>query len=382
MNIGYINPTFLVRRPLAELCRELSSEHAISVLVPKKPFQKFKNTWHNDEALKHVKVITYNAISLSKNFELPIPVDITFFSKLAKMFRENDAVHTWAYFYIQTWLTLIYKLFSRRTQLIISCDTFPGYSFSSGKTVDFLFKAYTTLFGWFLFRVPSTIHLYGNSMKKYALKAGVPKKKITTISTGIHLDKFDNAKKLSKEKLGLKKDSFVLIYGGLLVPRKGIDIMINAMKEVVNENSNVVLLLVGDGPQTTQYKKQAKRLGLQHNIRFLGWRKDIPELLKTSDALLLASRGEGLPGIVMEGMAAQKPIIASNIPCIPDLVENEKNGYLCKKENAQDFAKRIVQLAKLTQQQRNKLGTTSYSKIKQLTWNKLSKYYIHMYKGK
>jgi glycosyltransferase EpsD len=256
----------------------------------------------------------------------------------------------------------------------MTCDTFPAYSFSSGKFTDALFKIYTFLFGWFIFSIPKKIQIYGNSMVKFAIKAGVKKKKIVILPTGINLKKFQSWKNIRKE-LGISDKEFVLVYAGLIVPRKGIDIMLRTFKKLNNEN--VKLLLVGDGPNKKKYISMAYKLGIQNKVKFLGWRKDIPSILRSSDALFLPSRGEGLPGIVMEAMASGLPVVASNIPCIPDLVEDGKNGVLCKKDDVDYFAYGINNM--ISDKSLVKMAEASKLKIKNFGWDLLLPKYRKLY---
>ena len=363
MKICYINPTFLIRRPIAELIGRLGDTEDVAVFVPKKPFSKVDSSWHNNENLKKAKVYAYSAVDVPGNFEWPIPITPMFFIHLFAIFRKNDVVHMWTYFYLNSFFACIFKLMFGKTRLVMSADTFPGYSFDPGR-ITIAFRAYCTMFGWLIFGAPDRIHIYGESLKSSARKLGIDMKKIHCIPTGIHMEKFGKAKNIPRQELGLK-DSLVLIYAGLLVPRKGIDIMIETIKK-----TGVQLLLVGDGPKAQHYKEMAKGL----DVVFLGWRQDVPELLKTADAVFLPSRGEGLPGIVMEGMAAGLPVIASKIPCTTDLVD-EETGFLCR--DIRCYVKAIEKLKDKSTAKR--MGKAGLEKIQNYDWEKLIPEYRRLY---
>ncbi|MFO7711185.1 MAG: glycosyltransferase family 4 protein [Candidatus Woesearchaeota archaeon] len=365
MKICYINPTFLIRRPIAELIDRLGDTEDVAIFVPKKPFSKVDDSWHNNKSLKKAKVYSYSAVDVPGNFEWPIPVSIYFFVYLFRIFREYEVVHMWTYFYINSFFACLFRLVFRKTRLVMSADTFPGYSFDPGK-ITFAFKIYSCVFQKLLFFVPDRIHLYGESLKRPARRLAIPPGKIHVIPTGINLERFSQARKRSRAKIGVPQKAFVLIYAGLLVPRKGIDTMLEVMKRV---DSNVHLLLVGDGPNAEEYKRQAG------NVTFLGWRKDIPELLKMADAVFLPSRGEGLPGIVMEGMAAGLPVVASDIPCTSDLVSKE-TGYLC--DSTECYIKAINSLAE-DPSLAKRLGTRGFEKIQNYDWEKLIPEYMRLY---
>ena len=198
------------------------------------------------------------------------------------------------------------------------------------------------------------------------------------ISTGINLSKFSTAKPILRKDIGVKKDDFVMIYAGLIVPRKGIDVMLKVTQKLSRKNKNIKLLLVGDGPSKKKYFDLIKQLKIGNNVVFLGWRKDIPSIMKSSNVLILPSTGEGLPGVIMEAMASGLPTIASNIPCIPDLVDNNATGYLCNIADVGCYVKNINKLIE-NKKLREKLGKNAKKKISLLEWDKLLKSYKKLY---
>ena len=294
MKICYVNPTILVRRPIAELIDRLGSEKSnkkekIGIFIPKKPFRKIDKNWHANKSLSKAKIYSYNAVNLPLRFEWPIPISPRFWTQLYRIFKTYDVVHMWTYFYINSWAVILFKKFFPKVKLIMTCDTFPAYSFSAGKITDFMFKTYTKLFGKMIFKIPDLIQVYGESLVKYTKQAklGILKKKIKILSTGINLTKFKQIKKADRKKLGLNQSDFVMVYAGLIVPRKGIKTMLRVLKNINKNNKTVKLLLIGDGPARAEYKEMAQEMGLSKQVKFTGWRKDIPSLFAMSDVLFL-----------------------------------------------------------------------------------------------
>ncbi|MFW5865577.1 MAG: glycosyltransferase family 4 protein [Nanoarchaeota archaeon] len=369
MRICYVNPTFLVKRPLSELAEHFGKDHDVGVLLPVRPFSKGMKL-HHTKKLGTARVHTYWAVSLPGNFEWPIPISPMFFINVCRMFRQYDVIHMWTFFYLNTFFVMLAKLLFPKKRLVISCDTFPGLSFSAGKAIDRLFKLFYTVKGWFVFGVPDKVHLYGKSLIPFARQAGVKDRKIRVISTGVDKKQFEDIKPADRKSLGVKRDELMLFYAGLLVPRKGIDLMLETVKYV----EGVKLVLAGDGPKRKQYEQMAREIRVAEQVKFLGWRKDIPELLKSSDVVFLPSRGEGLPGIVMEGMQAGKPIVSTDTPCIPDLVENEKQGYLGRMERVKDYVTAIEKLKDKKLQE--KMGRSAKRKIKKFDWETLEEEYM------
>lgn len=143
-------------------------------------------------------------------------------------------------------------------------------------------------------------------------------KKIELINgIGVDRSKFDfimsdSEKEKIRNELKLKKDDFILIQVGELNKNKNQIMTIQAMKKIVETNRNVKLLLVGKGDLKDYYEEKIKEYNLEKNIFLLGYRKDIPKLLKISDCLISTSKREGLPVNLIEATMSGLPIIATN----------------------------------------------------------------------
>ncbi len=166
---------------------------------------------------------------------------------------------------------------------------------------------------------------------------------------GIDEEKF-NFKMTTKEKndlrktIGLKKDDFVLIQVGELNENKNQIMSIEAMREIVKKHDNIHLVLAGTGVLKSFYKEKIKEYTLERNVHLLGYRKDVPKLLKISDVLLSLSHREGLPVNVIEAMFCGLPVIATNCRGNRDLVKNEKNGYFKEINDTNLLIKKIEKL--------------------------------------
>lgn len=159
---------------------------------------------------------------------------------------------------------------------------------------------------------------------------------------GIDENKFnikmtDKEKHELRESLGLKDDDFVLIYVARMDKNKNQEFLINVMKTLVKKNENIHLLLVGPDELNGEYQKQAEEI--KNNIHFLGFRKDIPELMNISNISVSSSLREGLPVNIMEAMVVGLPIIATDARGVRDLVKDDINGYVVEKNNLEMFVK-------------------------------------------
>lgn len=162
---------------------------------------------------------------------------------------------------------------------------------------------------------------------------------------GISLNEFficDNDKDKKRKELGLKDSDFICISIGDIIKRKNYQTSIRAIAKT--GNSKIHYLICGTGKEVKKLYKLVKKLKVDNNVHFLGYREDIKDLLGISDVFILSSYQEGLPRSLMEAMAVGLPTIVSNIRGNVDLVEEGINGYLCEPNDVECFAKRITQL--------------------------------------
>lgn len=151
---------------------------------------------------------------------------------------------------------------------------------------------------------------------------------------GMNLEEYKNVDvdRISKRKeLGISYDDFVCIAMGDLVKRKNYKTAIEAIAKC--NNSKIIYLICGVGPELKTLKQFARKLKVDNQIHFLGFRNDIKELLAISDCFLFTSSQEGLPRSTMEAMARGLPCIVSNIRGNNDLIHNEVNGLLSNSIN-------------------------------------------------
>ena len=153
-----------------------------------------------------------------------------------------------------------------------------------------------------------------------------------TLYNGIDLDRFASvatATRLNgRQALGIPPDAPLLITVAVLRQPKGIQYLIEALPFILKVVPEARYLVVGSGDHEGALKELVKTLGLTDRVIFSGARSDIPDLLATSDLFVLPTLGEALPTVLAEAMAAQKPIIASNVGGVLEMVEHGRNGLL------------------------------------------------------
>ena len=171
----------------------------------------------------------------------------------------------------------------------------------------------------------------------YLIEGGIPAERV------IHIPNFAD----EREVTALPRSSFetpehrpILLAAGRLHKVKGFDILLSALAKVPEP----ILWLAGTGPEEKALKEQCHALRLTDRVRFLGWRNDVPSLMRTADAFVCSSRHEGLGSIVLESWLHHCPIISTRAQGPQELITHEKNGLLSPIDDADSLSEAIIRV--------------------------------------
>lgn len=169
--------------------------------------------------------------------------------------------------------------------------------------------------------------------------------KIDVVYNGINIHEYSesNTKNL-KEELKINQESKVIGFVGRLSPQKGIEYLVEAYAKIAEVYKDTYLLIVGEGELKEYCVTEFRKLNLTDKVIFTGFRKDIPNVMRTIDILVLPSLWEGFGIVLVEAMAAQKPCVASRISSIPEIVINGKTGILVDAKNSDALASALSTL--------------------------------------
>jgi len=133
---------------------------------------------------------------------------------------------------------------------------------------------------------------------------------------------------------------------GRLATQKGFDVALTAFASIVDRYPHVRLVLAGDGPERLELERQAQELGIIHAVDFLGWvaPEMIPEIINTSTIVLMPSRWEGLPLVALEVGLMARPIVATPVDGLTEVIEHQRTGVLVEPEDSVGFSEAIEQL--------------------------------------
>jgi glycosyltransferase involved in cell wall biosynthesis len=142
-----------------------------------------------------------------------------------------------------------------------------------------------------------------------------------------------------RRSIGVGPDTLLILAAARQEYQKGLDVLVRAMPEVLKAVPSARLAIAGrDGNQTGELKSEVRRLELDGAVAFLGARSDVPDLMCAADAFVLPSRWEGLGSVLLEAMALEAPIVASDLPAVREIVTDglarlvppERVGILAK----------------------------------------------------
>lgn len=224
---------------------------------------------------------------------------------------------------------------------------------SEEQNVDKWKKKYLVflLIDWLLSKVTDRIIACSQAVKDFVLQnEKIETDKLLFVPNTFDLKKFVNHSSIDKENikraLGLSDKDRIIGTVGSFSLQKGHTYLIKAMKEIVRNEPSCKLLMVGAGPLENELRKKVDKLGLNRQIIFTGLRRDIFNLLSILEIFILPSLWEGLPLVSLEAMAMAKPVVASQIPGITEVVIDGENGILVPPKNSNLLAKAILNLLK------------------------------------
>ena len=177
-----------------------------------------------------------------------------------------------------------------------------------------------------------------------------PAERFVVIRLGIELRERvageQNGRVDSRRYLGIEADRFAVGWIGRMTAVKRTDDVLVAFKRLRDEGVDAVLCMVGDGPDRAQLEQRAHDLGIVRETLFVGYQEDVAPFYAAFDALVLPSSNEGTPVSAIEALAAGRPVVATRVGGVPDVVVEGEDGFLVEPGATDDLADRLVRLAR------------------------------------
>lgn len=184
-------------------------------------------------------------------------------------------------------------------------------------------------------------------IKQMYVKIGIPEEKLVTVYQGVDINKFPPEKEMVSSLFTEKGKGIRIGIVGRLDPVKGHFGFLKAMSLVKKNFHDIEILIVGKEENVKQIELQnlAFRLGIQENILFFGYTLDVPEIMVNCDIGVISSVGsEAISRVLLEWMATSKPVVATRVGIIPEIVQEDITGFLVSPNNAHQMADKIIWL--------------------------------------
>jgi glycosyltransferase involved in cell wall biosynthesis len=266
----------------------------------------------------------------------------------------------------------IYSYFALRGShlpLVSTCHTW----YDNNRSVTLYGKADRLVLRYY-----AAVVAVSDEVKQRLLKAGVREDNIHLVRNGIDLRPFDNASPSLPNATVKGRPPIVGLIGRLSV-EKGVDIFLHAAAHVLVELPSTKFVVVGEGPDRDKLESLIDQLKLRQNVSMLGRRDDMPSVYASLDIMVSASRQEGLPMAILEGMASSRPIIATPVGDVPVMIRDGQTGVLVPPENARLLASAIVALLQ-NPARRERLGAAARKLIEdEFSAERMTADYLRVY---
>ena len=182
------------------------------------------------------------------------------------------------------------------------------------------------------------------AVKDVLIKSGIETKLIRVIPDGIDFSPYEDrsSKDYLHKEFSFDPDDFLVGIVAQLTDEKGHKYLIQASQYLRERSSKIKIVIVGEGPMRMELGRMVKEIRGEDMVFFMGFREDIPQILKSLDVFVLSSEREGLGSILMDAMACRLPIVATRVGGIPELIEHQKTGLLVPPQRPKALANAIL----------------------------------------
>lgn len=217
------------------------------------------------------------------------------------------------------------------------------------------------------------------------MRRGVRNKygRMVLIPEGVDVESFHPKKKDEriKEKYGVQGEDYMLLTVSRLAARKGVNLLLQSFKAVLDKVKRCHLVIVGSGPQYKFLKRLSKKLEIDKKVTFAGRTplEDLEKLYATADLFVFHSKWEGQGLIIEEAMASGTPCVSSRVGGVPEMIEQGVDGYYVEVGDIEGMAGRIIELLE-DDGKRKKMGEIGRKKmVREWSWQVISERYHKLY---
>jgi glycosyltransferase involved in cell wall biosynthesis len=199
----------------------------------------------------------------------------------------------------------------------------------------------------YVYALPDAVITTGEQIRQTLINGyGLPADRVYSIPTGVDRSRFfpRSPDPALKKKLGIPADSLVISLVAVLRAQKRHELVIAAAPGILQRYPQTRFLFVGEGPRHALLEEEIRRHRLESFFIMTGHRDDIPELLALTDLGIIASQAEGVPQFLLQAMAMAKPMVATAVGGIPDIIDDGINGLLIPPEEPQALVDAAIKI--------------------------------------
>ncbi len=312
--------------------------------------------------LRHIDTTKYENILVCSH-----DYNVEEYEDLVVAFENVDMIREINFYYDLKAIWVVHRLIIKYKPDIIYCHS--SKAGAIGRAADFFIKNKVVYnpHGWafsmecgklkkmfyciverFLAGCTDRIIAISNYEKQIALENHIcPSDKIQVIYNGIDVLEYEKNKinfNVTRADLNIPDSSYLIGFVGRLTKQKAPDILLRAAVQIKKKIPQAQFLMVGDGEERERLVQMIEKFNLQDCVHITGWVDNPMEYITLFDQAMLLSRWEGFGLVLAEYMWAGKPIVATNVNAIPNLIANGVNGLLVEKDNVKEIVKASLQI--------------------------------------
>jgi glycosyltransferase involved in cell wall biosynthesis len=256
----------------------------------------------------------------------------------------------------------------------------PQISISRGWTAENRKIRFYEKLDKFFLKFTNHIVAVSHGQREKILALRISPSKVTVIHNAINLAEIPMTReRLLRKQLGLPENALIVASAGRLSPEKNYATMINVAKQVVSHNNSAYFVVFGEGFLRPELEAQIASSGLIGRFLLTGFRTDLQQVIQDIDIFMLPSFTEGLPNVVLEAFAANKPVVATRVGGTPEVVQDGISGFLTKPDETELMIQHVLMLLD-DSLLRTKMGSAGYYFVQdKFGFEKQTKLYEELY---
>jgi glycogen(starch) synthase len=313
-----------------------------------------------------------------------MPPNIRSFIYLFKVLaRDYDVVHLHGFGHNLVDLAALYCLLVKRRRYVLTVHGFPRSPLESKGIIGILYRVYLLTFGKVLLSGAERLVAISESIKRESISRGAGVEKTLVIPNGVSVSAYNDVflGEGIRNRFDIDNDDFLLMAVGILHERKGFQHLIEALPSVLKSVPNVKLAVVGmDGGRLIHLQEISEKLGVSRNVVFTGF-LDFDtkrKLMKAADVCVIPSLVEPFGLVSLEAMACGKPIVASKVDGLMEVLEDERTALLVEPKDVKGLAGALVKLIR-DKELRLFLSRNAEERIWKYDWENIGKMYFDLY---